>query len=122
MPDSRRQTLFAAVKTRFAGIRKADGYETDLGMQVFAWRDTANSPFTPAELATGCLNLRDPKRQTDQQLVNKHQHTLSINCELAVAAGVEADTIRKMLADLAVSDPTAFRHLVGVAKQALGGA
>ncbi len=32
------------------------------------------------------------------------------------------DINRKMLADIAVTDPTAFRHLVGVAKQALGGA
>src|SRR4029078_726046 len=30
------------------------------------------------------------------------------------------DINRKMLADLAVSDPSAFSHLVGVAKQALG--
>ena len=32
------------------------------------------------------------------------------------------DINRKMLADIAVTDPTAFRHLVGVAKQALEGA
>ena len=30
-----------------------------------------------------------------------------------------SDINRKMLADLAVSDPGAFTHLVGVAKQAL---
>jgi hypothetical protein len=97
MPDSRRQTLVNAVRDRFTTIRVAAGYETDLGASVHVWRDTNTNPFTPQELATGGLNLRDPKRETNQELVNKHQHTLSINCEIAVAA---ADTVRKMLADL----------------------
>ncbi len=100
MPDSRRQILVAAMLTRFAGIRMTAGYETNLGMNAFAWRDTKTTPFTAEQLATGCLNLRDAKRETNQVLVNKHEHDLSINCEIAVADGVEAATVRKMLADL----------------------
>lgn len=100
MPTSRRQSIIDAIKGRLQAIRIAGGYETDLGLQVHVWRDTATSPFTPEELTPGALNLRDPKRQTEQQLVDHHHHTLTINIELAVAGGTEAQTVRKMLADL----------------------
>lgn len=100
MPTSRRQTLIDAVVTRLRSILTAGGYETNLGQQIHVWRDTTAAPWTAAELANGALNLRDPKQASTQELVNKHHHILDLVCEIAVASGLEANVIRKMIADV----------------------
>jgi hypothetical protein len=98
MADSRRQQIVAAILERFRGIRITSGYETDLGASVHVWRDTSKIPFQPAELPA--LNLRDPKNTIEEQLNNKHEHTLEILCEGLVASSAVAEDVRKCLADL----------------------
>ena|SRR3990167_8860203 len=100
---SRRQTLFDAILARFKAITVSGGYETNLGRHVFAWRNTADQPFTVAELAIGAINVRDPQSQTtqgDPSIISKHHHTLTLVIEGAVQLGAEAATVRKMIADL----------------------
>lgn len=100
MADSRRQDLIDAVLARCKLITIAGGYQTNLGENAFVWRDTKASPFTEAELATGALNLRDPKQVSAQQLVNKHHHELSLVAEIALTEGVEAKRARQAIADI----------------------
>lgn len=116
--SDRRQTLFDSVITRLKTIvSAAAAYETNIGSQVFAWRDTTTNPFTEVELATGALNVRDPRHVVEQggpAVIGKHHHTLSINVEGAVALGTEAAQVRKMMADITKAIGV-DRHWSGIA-------
>ena len=46
------------------------------------------------------------------------QHGMSYSTFIAGLKAAEVEVDRKMLAELAVSDPNAFEHLVGVAREA----
>lgn len=99
MADSRRELIFKAVVTRFAGITVAGGYETNLGNGVKQWRVT---DFKDDELPL--LNLRDVECITDQK-IGHHEHRLKIEAiavsQLDVSDGVLGGRrARKMAADL----------------------
>jgi hypothetical protein len=98
MADSRRQDLMDAILARFRLITVGGGYETNLGANVHVWRDTAQIPFQPEELPA--LNLRDASNAIEQQLTNKHEHSLTILCQGFVASSAVATDVRKCMADL----------------------
>lgn len=56
---SKLQQVIDAIKDRFATITKANGYNCDLGSNVFEWRDLDRSPFSVDEMPA--LNLKDPE-------------------------------------------------------------
>lgn len=100
------QQLFDAVKDRFKTIHTNNGYETDVGTKFFAWRDLGRTPFTREELSEslGGFMLRDPNRRTEHgQIINTHEHTLTIEvigaC-FAAASSPPENFARRMLCDL----------------------
>jgi hypothetical protein len=98
MPDSRRKTLMDAIVERLRTIQIAAGYATDAGSNVHVWRDSRAAPFEAAELPA--LNVRDLRRKGEQQLYDRQDHVLSVSVEVVTGAGIVADQVRKILADL----------------------
>jgi hypothetical protein len=99
MADSIRQKIVDLVLTRFKGILVSGGYETNLGQQVFGWRDTANKPFAETELPA--INIRDVRDTIQPQTAQIWHHQLEVQADIIAASGVTtAQDIRKMLADV----------------------
>jgi hypothetical protein len=96
--NDRRQLIFDAVLTRLRSIRVAAGYASDLGTSVFAWRDTAASPFSESELPAA--NVRDPSRKSIQITTSQHQHNLQLEVDIACAAALPDQVLRTLLADV----------------------
>ncbi|HLE18673.1 MAG TPA: hypothetical protein VI728_10365 [Syntrophales bacterium] len=94
MADSKRQQLIDAIDARFKTIKTTNGYETELGNNVFAWR---SSPIEAAELP--CLLYRDTN-ETIELTIGAHIHTLTIETEIITSGGTAIKDIRKMLADI----------------------
>lgn len=87
-------------------IRTANGYETDIGAKMFAWRDLNRTPFTEPELreSLGGFCLKDANRRTEAGLViNKHDHTLQmemVGACFAAASSPPDNFARRMLCDI----------------------
>lgn len=97
------QQLFDAVKVRFQSITTANGYQTNIGAKVFAWRDTQRSPFTQEE--SPCCTIRDLSRKHDQDsdTVQRHYWQLSMEvvaCASAVLQAPPDNLARAMIADM----------------------
>jgi hypothetical protein len=99
MADSIRQKIFDLVIARFRGILTTGGYETNLGQQVFGWRDLVNKPLMETELPA--INLRDVKCTIDPQTAGIWHHQLEIEADIIASSGTTtAQDVRKMLADV----------------------
>ena len=96
MPDTIRQQIMDALKTRLKTITTTNGYQTDLGKNVFEWRSSAlNSGELPAAI------YRDTACETEEQ-ISAHQHNLSIEVEVIAASGAgTAVEVRQLIADVA---------------------
>lgn len=96
MPDSKRQQIVLAVKTRFQGILIASGYETNIGQKVYEWRDAAiQSADLPA------LNLIDVAEDSIQGSSNVQEHSLEMWVECHTQDGTtNGATVRKVIADV----------------------
>lgn len=105
---SKRQLIFDAVKTRFAGILIANGYQTNVGANLTEWHLT---PKEPADLPG--LDLRDEVEKTiipEQKNAGVYERRLKITAigELLEAADTAAGA-RLVLADMIKAvgvDPT----------------
>ena len=96
MPESRRQELVAAVLARFKGIRIADGYETNLGLNVSEWR---TDPMQEGE--KDLLNLRDTVSPIlEEDTIGAHTHNLTVEVDLLSVNETPATQYRKMIADV----------------------
>ena len=98
MPDTVRQQIVAAVKTRFEGILTASGYLTDLGERVFLCR-----PTPPADNELPALNIWDTGENTGPEMSGIHRHELDV--EVLIMCGDSkgstlAEYIRKAVSDL----------------------
>lgn len=106
MADSIREQIMQLVKARFETIQTANGYETDLGSNVFLWRDLNLQPFAESELPA--CNIRDYREEHEPKISGRadHHHTLFVECELATgvtAAGGSIDgdkRVRKIISDV----------------------
>jgi hypothetical protein len=97
MPDVR-ETIVAAVKTRFQAILVSGGYRTNLGNNVFLWRNLAATPLDANELPG--INIKDTKCASDQNTSHVQIHNLLIEVEGLAASSATPTDIRKMISDL----------------------
>ena len=92
MADSIRQQIINAVDARLKTITTVNGYNHNLGFNVFEWRDTSLSdPELPA------LIYRDISCET--VYLEAHRHRLHIEVELVIK-DISASAVRKMIADV----------------------
>jgi hypothetical protein len=102
MADSVRQRLFNAVETRFKTISVTNGYQTDIGAKVFAWRNLEKDPLQESE--SQLLNIIDWKENSNPITLGNptFQHELIFQIEVEnVVSGNDADkTGRKIIADI----------------------
>lgn len=98
MADSIRQQIIDAINTRLKTILKANGYETNLGQNVFEHRTTA---LGDSELPG--INFKDVGCDVSQEdiAIGQHGYELIMEAEITVKEGsTTAVQIRKMIADV----------------------
>ncbi len=94
--NSKRQQVFDAWIDRMKTILVANGYNTDVGKNVFAWRTTE---FT-SDVLPG-MSVRDVQTETEQKVGNRHDHKTTFEIVVIHAAGDgTAAFVRKMAADV----------------------
>lgn len=100
--SSKRQQILDAVKARFAGIKVADGYQTDIGLKQTEHHPTAKS----ADPADGELPAHDVRDEAEETVVpdrNKGSYERKLRFTV-VAELLETDATaanaRKALADM----------------------
>jgi hypothetical protein len=106
MADSIREQIVELIRERFETILTANGYETDLGANVFIWRDTNAAPPAASELPL--LNFRDVREETEPKVSGRtdHHHTLFGEAEIVAgttSAGGNTDAakqVRKCISDV----------------------
>ena len=94
MTDSIHQDIVDAFKTLLQTITVVNGYETNLGNNVYEWRPTA---LEENELPG--LVFRDKPGKTDIA-IGKHQHNLDVEIEIKVSGSTVSATMRKCIADV----------------------
>ncbi len=94
MADSIRQQIISAIDTRLKTILVANGYETNAGLNVFAWRDTA---LEAAELDAILYRDRTESRTPG---VGVYEFILPVEIQIV---STSASQVRKILADLEVA-------------------
>jgi hypothetical protein len=94
MADSIRQSIVNAVDARLKTIKIANGYETDIGLNVNRWKAIPVSSDKEYELI-----YRDVSCET--VYLEAHRHKLHFEVEAIIKAGSISDNqVRKMLADI----------------------
>lgn len=97
------QQLFDALKVRLQSIRVANGYQTDIGENVMAWRDLSKNPFTQQE--SPCCTVRDTQRsrEVDADTIQAHYFQLSVEivaCAAAAFSSPPDNLARAIIADI----------------------
>jgi len=105
MPKSLRQLLWETVRDRLRTIRRAAGYNTEMGARFYSWRDLANSPLDQIKPdinpeQNGCFSMRDADCETEQKVSNRMDHLLTIEVQGAVWGTPPDDVARQALADI----------------------
>lgn len=100
MADSIRQKIVDAVETRFQGILTSGGYETNLGNNVFVWRDTQKVPLTSDELPALVLFDKQCEGTEDGQVLNRHHFRLTMIADIFTDSSTGDTFVRKAIADL----------------------
>lgn len=96
MPTSRRETIMAAVLTRFQGITVANGYNTNLGTYAALWDTATKMP----EGQTLALSIEDRTERPEQAKSGIHMHTIGVVCAFAAISSTPAVTARSIVADI----------------------
>jgi hypothetical protein len=95
----KRQSIVDAVETRFKGIKIASGYHTDVGNNVFVYRD---ADIEAQELPA--LNIRDYRTKRIDEVTDATSYDnwdLYFEIELVCAAGSLTITqVRQIIADV----------------------
>ncbi len=96
MADTIRQQIIDAIDERFKLIKVVNGYETNLGNSVYQWKAVS---YEGADLPL--IEYRDISNESGIGPNPTHDHRLTIEAEIVVAAGnTTAAQIRKMIADV----------------------
>jgi hypothetical protein len=93
MATSVRESIVSSIITRLETILTANGYETNLGSNVFDWKVT---DVQESELP--CVIVKDTSEDVETRGGN-HLHRLQIELE-AKAPGVDRSIPRKIIADV----------------------
>lgn len=89
-----RQYVVTALDTLFKTILIAGGYQTDLGDNVFWWRD---EPLQLTEMPG--IRCRDTL-ETTVRAIGQHEHSLTIEGVISVNSSDNGETMRKVKADI----------------------
>lgn len=93
---SKRQQITDKLKTMLQDIKIANGYNSDLGNNVFEWR---LFPFQEDNLPA--IEYRDIDCEIESPPARRHDHKLAIDIEIITASGsTTPETIRKMIEDV----------------------
>jgi hypothetical protein len=103
----RRDAIMAAVMARFAAIRTANGYYSNLGQNVFEWRAKAVDPvsgagYVPTEQGElPALHVRDVLDEAEAaDLAGNEDHDLSLEIEIAHEGGASGAVMRGQIQDV----------------------
>lgn len=97
MVDSIRQKIVDDFKTRMQTITTGNGYETNLGSNIFVWR---TEDWQESELPGGDIRDGDEDVEVVDDL---HIFTLDMELEVKVSGTVSRADIRKIIADVTVA-------------------
>ncbi len=90
MGDTLRQQIMDRIRARFAGIRTAAGYGTDIGAHVFEWKI---SPFQEPDIPG--VAVRDPDDEKEAASGSRTRHRLMVEAT-AVVSGDLGDVPAQM--------------------------
>jgi hypothetical protein len=93
MADSIRQQIVSAFKTRIQTIKISNGYETNIGNNIFEWKTT---DFQESELPGA--DIRDTGEEVEVRGGN-HIYTLTIELEAKITGATMATQARDIIAD-----------------------
>jgi hypothetical protein len=99
MADTKRQLICTALDTGLKTILVANGYNTNLGANVFEWR---TAPFELTDLP-GVIwrDISEDDSNATTGTIGYHNHDLKIELKISAASGsVTPAEIRKLLADV----------------------
>lgn len=95
MADSKHTDVVQAVAARMATILVANGYETNVGQNVFVWKtDDFDEDTVPG------MDIRDVQSVDQPQSPSIHTHRLTFEVRLVAASASSTDTVRKMIGDV----------------------
>lgn len=95
--DTVRQKIIDAIDTRLQTILISNGYKTDAGLKVFAWKDGVALDDTDLP----ALVYKDVFDEPDQVTITNVDNTLTVEVTALVAKGSTSDErIREMIADV----------------------
>ncbi|GAF85152.1 unnamed protein product [marine sediment metagenome] len=108
MPDSVRQQIINAFKTRLGTVLIAGGYETDLGSNVFEWK---TAEWQESEMPG--VDVRDPS-EAGVIRGGDHEFALSIELEVKVTGTTSPSQVRDIIGDIitAIGTDPGFGGLV----------
>jgi hypothetical protein len=99
MPDTRRQQLFDAIVTRLATILIVNAYATNVGDNVFPWRDPEGEPFGEQEL--DALFVRDPDDEATSHVnTSRYDRLLTVEVGVATIKPPVDRQLRRLIADV----------------------
>jgi phage regulator Rha-like protein len=102
MNISVRQQIVDAVKKRMKTVKKLNGYQTNMGLNVFVWR-TTNIP----SIELPCIIIKDSS-EVSEAVGSRHIHILPLSIEIKIES-VDMEVIRGAIADISMAigvDPT----------------
>ena len=96
-----RTQILVAIGTRLLTILTANGYETELGENVFVWRDLTREPFASSELSGIAYN--DVSDESEPLTFEKELHRLTVEMTIGASGETVESTLRLIAADLEVA-------------------
>lgn len=87
-----------AIQARLETIRVSAGYLTDVGINVFHWRDPQGEPFQPLEKP--CCFIRDASSEITPLDNTVHEHAVAVEIGALVDRSDAAAVMRDIEADL----------------------
>lgn len=95
MPDSKRQKIVTAIDTALKNIKTTQGYETDLGLNIFEWRE---EPLQESELPAAIW--RDTVAPVVDDTFGEHLHKMSMEIEVIASGASAPSVLRQLIADV----------------------
>lgn len=104
MPETKREKLVAACIARMQGITQANGYQTDLGLDVRDWDvrvQATNDDAADIDDDAPCLIVADLDETPDPRDLDEEQTRASLTMQIRIIAkGQTANFYRQAIADV----------------------
>ena len=92
---NKRQQIMDAVKSRLQTITTVNGYNTNLGNNVYEWKETA---FAENEMPG--IDYHDSRCERFDGVLNRFRWRLNVELEIATQDATAVSDVRKMIADV----------------------